>query len=266
MKREFAVVGMVACLVVGGLAGWLIPAYIGGIQGPTLLGDIQSRGYMIVGTSADWPPFEYYNLTGTEEYEGFDIDLCNLIAADLGVTITWSDMAFESLISACETGLVDLLAAALFITPERVEVLDHSVPYIRTNEVVIAFENFTGTINVLEDLENYTVGVQTGTAEHYEIEDLIDAGYSITYFDYPSAFELIANLMAETFQVAFVDEPVFTVWSKTYLLKVFFTVPAEPTALFIRKNEPEFLAAINNVILTAYKDGTLDALVDKWFT
>ena len=261
MKREFAVVGMVACLVVGGLAGWLIPAFIGGIQGPTLLGDIQSRGYMIVGTSADWPPFEYFNLTGTEEYEGFDIDLCELIAADLGVTITWSDMEFGGLIAACESGVIDLIAAAMFITPDRAEVLAHSVPYIRTNEAVIVLENSSITIDSLDNLTAYTVGVQTGTAEMWELED---AG--IPYVDYPSALVLFNNLVGGYIDIAFVDEPVFTIWDKTIDLKIIFSVLAEPTALFCRKNEPEFLEAINKVILEAYKDGTLDALIETWFT
>ena len=260
MKREFAVVGMIACLAVGGLAGWLIPALVGGMFRPTLLDEIKSRGYMIVGTSSDWPPFEIFNVT-TDQLEGFDIDLCNLIAADIGVTIEWSDMDFEALVGACVGETIDLIAAATFITPDRIEKLAASVPYIRTNEVVIVLENSTAVVNSLDDLVNYTVGVQTGTAEMWELDDL-----GIPFTDYPRADILIQALVTEAIEVAFVDEPVFTVWSKTYDLKSLFTVLAEPTALFTRKGEPEFLDAINTVIVEAYKDGTLDALIEKWFT
>lgn len=259
MKREFAVIGMVACLVVGGLAGWLIPAFIGGMFTPSLLDTITTRNYMIVGTSSDWPPFEIYNVT-TDQLEGFDIDLCNLIAADIGVNIEWSDMEFDALITACVGETIDLIAAATFITSDRIEVLAASVPYIRTNEVVIVLENSTVEVNSLEDLASYDVGVQTGTAEMYELDDL-----GIDYTDYPRADILILALVNKDIDVAFVDEPVFTVWSKTYDLISLFTVLAEPTALFTRKGEPEFLDAINTVIVEAYKDGTLDDLIEKWF-
>ena len=265
MKREFAVLGMVICLVVGGLSGWLIPTFLGAQPRVSLLDEIKSRGHMIVGTSSDWPPFEIFNVT-TDKLEGFDIDLCELIADYLNVTIQWQDMSFDLLVEACRQGTVDLIAAALFITEDRLEVLAPSVPYIRTNEVVIVLENSTITISDLSDLtayENppYGIGVQTGTAEQYELDDL-----GISYTDYPRADVLIQALVNGIIKVAYVDEPVFTVWSKTFDLKSIFTVLAEPTALFTRLGEPEFLQAINTVIVNSYKDGTLDSLIEKWFT
>jgi ABC-type amino acid transport substrate-binding protein len=260
MKREFAVLGMVICLVVGGLGGWLIPTFLGAQPRVSLLNEIKTRGYMVVGTSSDWPPFEIFNVT-TDELEGFDIDLCELIADYLNVTIQWQDMSFDLLVEACDKGSVDLIAAALFITEDRLEVLAPSVPYIRTNEVVIVKESSSITISDLADLASYDIGVQTGTAEQYELDDL-----SITYTDYPRADLLIQALVNDVIEVAFVDEPVFTVWSKTFDLKSIFTVLAEPTALFTRLGQPEFLQAINTVIVNAYKDGTLDALIEKWFT
>jgi ABC-type amino acid transport substrate-binding protein len=260
MKREFAVLGMVICLVVGGLGGWLIPTFLGAQPRVSLLNEIKTRGYMVVGTSSDWPPFEIFNVT-TDELEGFDIDLCELIADYLNVTIQWQDMSFDLLVEACDKGSVDLIAAALFITEDRLEVLAPSVPYIRTNEVVIVKESSSITISDLDDLASYDIGVQTGTAEQYELDDL-----SITYTDYPRADLLIQALVNDVIEVAFVDEPVFTVWSKTFDLKSIFTVLAEPTALFTRLGQPEFLQAINTVIVNAYKDGTLDALIEKWFT
>ena len=260
MKREFAVLGMVICLVVGGLGGWLIPSFLGTQPRVSLLDEITTRGHMIVGTSSDWPPFEIFNVT-TDQLEGFDIDLCELIADYLNVTIQWQDMSFDLLVEACQQGSVDMIAAALFITPERLEVLAPSVPYIRTNEVVIVKDTSGITITDLADLASYDIGVQTGTAEQYELDDL-----SITYTDYPRADLLIQALVNDVIEVAFVDEPVFTVWSQTFDLKSIFTVLAEPTALFTRLGQPEFLQAINTVIVNAYKDGTLDALIEKWFT
>ncbi len=260
MKREIAVVGIIAGLVLGFGLGWFIPSLL--VEGPSgsLLSQIKARGSIIIGTSSDWPPFEIYNVT-TDQYEGFDIDLCNLIAAELGVTIEWSDMSFGALIDSCLTGLIDMIAAAMFVTPSRAQQLAFSVGYIRTNMVCVVLENSTMTVDSYTDLLGYEVDVLTGSAEMWELDD---AG--IPYNDYPKADVMAANLVANISQVAFVDEPVFTVWSRIYDLKVVYTVLAEPCALFTRWGEPELMAVINDVILKAYTDGTLDALIEKWFT
>ena len=260
MKREFAVLGMVIFLVVGGLAGWLIPAFIGGQQRVSLLDRIQSRGSIIIGTSSDWPPFEIYNVT-TEQYEGFDIDLSELIAAEIGVSVEWSDMSFAALIDSCLAGTIDMIAAAMFATPARADQLAFSMGYIRTNMVMVVLENSTITVSDYNDLLGLEVDVLSGTAEMYELDD---AG--IPYNDYPKADVMATNLAANISQVAFVDEPVFDIWSKIYDFKVIFTVLAEPCSFFCRWDEPELMAVINKVILTSYSDGTLDALIDKWFT
>jgi ABC-type amino acid transport substrate-binding protein len=74
------------------------------------------------------------------------------------------------------------------------------------------------------------------------------------------------NLHNGVIDAAFVDEPVVSVWSKTYSLKIIFTVPAEPMAMWSRWEEPELMMIINKVILEAYRDGVMDDLYTKWFS
>jgi len=52
-------------------------------QPPSQLDEIKSEGELIVGTSADWPPFEYIDSAG--RYAGIDIALAEKIARELGV-------------------------------------------------------------------------------------------------------------------------------------------------------------------------------------
>ncbi|MFX0153428.1 MAG: substrate-binding periplasmic protein [Candidatus Hodarchaeota archaeon] len=260
MKREIAVVGMVICVAAGFLTGWFIPPLFEGAPGPTLVARIKARGSLIVGTDTPWPPFEMYNLSLGGFY-GFDIDLSQMVADALNVTLQMTELDFDVLVGSCVAGTIDMIAAAMFVTPDRAEQLAHSVPYIRTNMVVITKETTNITIDSLANLTAYNVGVQTGTAEQFELDDLL-----IPYTDYPKADVLMQSLLTDVNDVIFVDEPVFTAWSKTEDLKIIFTVLAEPTALFCRWEEPELMVIINEVILGAYTDGTLDALIDKWFT
>jgi polar amino acid transport system substrate-binding protein len=251
---------LVIGIVVGFSAGFLTPALLPRPPTTSWVTVIQQRGYIIIGTSSDWPPFEILNTT-SHQYEGFDIDLCGLIATYLGVPIQWSDMTFDNLIGACKAGQIDMIAAAMFIEPARAAQLAFSVPYIRVNEVVIVKNASSLTISKLLDLEGKQVGVQTGTAEDYELTDL----NLNTTVRFDRADSLMANLIAGAIDAAYVDEPVFTIYAKTNALKVIYTVPAPPTALWCRWENPELLTAVNTVITNAYSDGTLDALVLKWF-
>ena len=169
MKREIAVVGIIASLLLGFGLGWFIPSFF--VEGPSgsLLSQIKARGSIIIGTSSDWPPFEIYNVS-SGQYEGFDVDLCNLIATELDVTIEWSDMSFGALIDSCLTGLIDMIAAAMFVTPSRAQQLAFSVGYIRTNMVCVVLENSTITVGNYSDLLGYEVDVLTGTAEMWELD------------------------------------------------------------------------------------------------
>jgi ABC-type amino acid transport substrate-binding protein len=248
-------------IVVGFSAGFLTPGLLPRPPTTSWVTVIQQRGYIIIGTSSDWPPFEIMNTT-SHQLEGFDIDLCGLIATYLGVPIQWSDMSFDNLIGACKAGQIDMIAAAMFIEPARAAQLAFSVSYIRVNEVVIVKNASSLTISTLTDLEGKAVGVQTGTAEDYELTDAINDTW-ITRYD--RADVLMANLIAGAIDAAYVDEPVFTIYAKTYALKVIYTVPAPPVALWCRWENPELLTAVNTVITNAYSDGTLDALVLKWF-
>lgn len=259
MRKGITAIVIIVCVVVGFVAGWLFSGFLPGLPRVTLVDQIKARGYIIVGTSSDWPPFEIHNIT-SGEYEGFDIDLSEMIAEELGVNVHWSDMDFDALVGACTAGTIDMIAAAMMVTAARAEILAHSVSYIRVNEIVVVKGDSTISITDLADLSAYTVGTQSGTTEDYELEDL-----GIDHTNYPKADVLIADLIGGGIKVAFVDEPVFNVYAKIYNLKSIYTVPAEPTALWCSWDEPELMQVINEVILGAYKDGNLDALIEEWF-
>ena len=96
MKKGVVIIGLIVCLVGGFGVGLLTGVFIPELPTSTLVEQIQARGIIIVGTSSDWPPFEIYNTT-TEQYEGFDIDLTEMIADELDVTVQWTDMDFDAL-------------------------------------------------------------------------------------------------------------------------------------------------------------------------
>ncbi len=268
MKREIAVIGMIACIAVGFLAGFFIPGLFepATTSGKTLVDEIQDRGELIVGTDAPWPPFELFNTT-SDAWEGFDIDLSQMVADELGVTLTVTNIAFDDLIGACKAGTIDMIAAAMMVRDSRAQELAHSVTYIRVNEVIVTKSSSSLTITSLDDLGlgSTKVGCQAGTTQYDALVEISGLIEGVDLLVYPKADTLMLNLENGVIDAAFVDEPVVGVWGEVYTLKTIFTVPAEPMALWARWEEPELMMVINKVILEAYRDGDMDDLYEKWF-
>lgn len=262
MKREFAVLGIVVALGIGLLGGWFIPAPFVVQEGPSLISTIKTRGTLIVGTSADYPPFENFTYPFTGAIEGFDVDIAQLIAADLGVTLTMQHLDFGNLISACAAGTIDMIAAAMTYNEERAASLAASVTYIEVSQVIIVKESSILTnITHLGALGGLTVGCQTGTV----MQDELAVHVNITVNAYPSAVVLMTNLINDNIDAAYVDEPVFTSYNRTENLRIIYSTGSEPLALWTRYGEPGLLYAMNNAIIEAYLDGTMYTLFDTWF-
>ncbi|MFW9820488.1 MAG: substrate-binding periplasmic protein [Candidatus Thorarchaeota archaeon] len=264
MKRELAVVGIVAALAVGLLSGWFIPSPLVEPEAPSLLSTIKSRGSFIVGTSADYPPFENFTYPFTGAIEGFDVDVAQLITDAIGggVVLTMQHLDFGSLISACSAGTIDMIAAAMTYNEQRANSLAASITYITVSQVVIVKETSVLTdITHLGQLGGLTVGCQTGTV----MQDELDALGNVTVNAYPSAVVLMTNLINDNIDAAYVDEPVFTSYNRTEDLRIIFSTGSEPLALWTRYGEPELLYVINNAILDAYLDDTMYTLFDTWF-
>lgn len=232
---------------------------------PSLLDIITLRGYIIAGTNSGWPPYEIFNTTSSE-LEGFDIDIVEMLAEYLNVTVDWVDMAFDTLFGSCQAGTIDMLAAATYLTPDRTEVLAPSIPYLYTNGCVIAKSDSLLVIGDLTELEGYYVGVITGSSADFEISNLIDAGYSINMNRYSQASILFAELDAGVLDVVYVELPRYTVYNETYSLKSLLCIDTPPIVLYCQQESTELLEVIDLVISAAKGDGRLEALIVKWFS
>jgi len=256
---------LVVGLVIGFSVGYMIPVltmprYHEPTPPPDDYNTILLRGTIRVGTNSGWPPFEMLNTTTNELY-GFDIDLAELVADYIGVTVEWVDMDFDALIGACQAGSIDMIASATFITAERCEVLQPLCWYIRTNEVIVVKTSSLLVIDNLTDLVGYDVGVQTGTVEDEELSAI--PGINVVRF--PLVETMFQQLDTGVLDAVYVDEPIVGLYSTVYSIKIIFTVTAPPTAFYIRYGSDKLSAAINSAIAEGFADGTVDALIAEWF-
>ena len=102
----------------------------------TTLDNIVKKGELVVATDMTAVPMQYRDASGNPT--GFTVELMELAAKELGVKITWKDLAWESLIPSLLSGKVDMIAANMSITLTRYKSVRFSDPYFLTGIVTIA--------------------------------------------------------------------------------------------------------------------------------
>jgi ABC-type amino acid transport substrate-binding protein/heat shock protein HslJ len=140
---------------------------------PDLWDQIQRNGVLRVGTSGDYPPFEYYN--NRYQLEGFDIGLIRELGKQLGVNVEIKDYAFDGLYNALQLGTIDAAISAISVTPERQKYVDFTNPYYAGKDGVLANAQSPITaITAVEQMADKTVGVQTGSVyQRYLGDELV---------------------------------------------------------------------------------------------
>ena len=104
-------------------------------QTGALLKKIKDSGKLVVGTEAQYAPYEFKNLDAN--FVGCDMWLAQQIADSLGVQLEVVDMSFDGIIPAVQSGTVDAIAAGMSPTAERAKEIDFTTPYYESNLVVI---------------------------------------------------------------------------------------------------------------------------------
>lgn len=123
---------------------------------------IQSSGKIIVGTSADYPPFQYYD--SNYQLTGFDIALMQEVALQMGVQVEWRDMTFEGLGNALQVDQIDAAISAISVDNDRRMLAYFSQIYYVSDDGILTQQNSTiQQITSLLDMTPYRIGVQKGS-------------------------------------------------------------------------------------------------------
>jgi polar amino acid transport system substrate-binding protein len=137
-------------------------------------------GVLQVGSCLDYRPFEYFE-KGSEEPTGFDVELTEAIAEQLGLEVEWVRADFDTIFTAVDAGQFDMVAAASTITPERQKTVDFSDPYYNARQALTVQSGGPSSTDELG--EGDTVGVQKGTTgADWARENLAPKGVTVRTF------------------------------------------------------------------------------------
>ncbi len=218
-------------------------------------------GQLTTCTGLPYQPFEFEQ---EGKVVGFDVDLIDLVAQELGVTQQIVDTPFDGIQSGADlnAGKCDLAAAGMTITEVREQNFDFSVPYFDANQALVARKG--SGLTSFEQLKGKRLAVQNGTTgEKYASEKARDAELVV--------FEDLGLLLnaVETGDVAagINDNGVLFDWVNS---KTEFEVTAEfdtneQYGIAVKTGNTALLNTINEVLAEARSNGEYDRIYQKWF-
>ncbi|CAG9607039.1 ABC transporter substrate-binding protein [Pseudoneobacillus rhizosphaerae] len=225
-------------------------------------GKESDKKVLTMGTSADFAPFESRNPAG--EIEGFDIDLANYIAEELGYKLEVEDMKFDGLIGALQTDRVDMVLAGMSATEKRDKNVDFSTPYNHSGEMFITLKD--SDITTLEAIKGKTVGVQLGTIQEEgakKIKETID--FEIKPID--NAATLIQELLTKRIDVAYIDKSVAKGYITEQNLAGFDDPTTSSPGMAVAFPEgSDMIEKVNKVLKEMEENGKLEELKEKWLS
>lgn len=173
-----------------------------------LMPQAQQKPYVVC-SDIPWDPFEMVTtqLSGQEQYFGFDLDIMRAIAVLEGYQIKIQNLAFDSIIPAIQAGKCDIGASGFTITAEREKVVDFSNPYWLSNQAVVARKD--SGFKTLDDVFccGHKIGAQRGTTGADWVQGQIDQGVDIELVQYETYPEAILDLVNGRIDAVVQDEP-----------------------------------------------------------
>jgi len=218
-----------------------------------------------VGTSADWPPFEW--IDANNNFVGFDMDIMKILAKVQGYEVEISDIGFDSLIPALQSGRIDVMAAGATLTPERLEVADASNTYWSGSQGVMVVEE--SDLNIATALAGgNSVGAQRGTTQADWLEEnLVGAGVDIKLELYETNDLGIMDLVNGRIDAFVADTPAAEAFTKNNPIKIVGTINTQEEYVFyVQKGDPKgILPLINEGLVKIQQTPIWDNLVSAYF-
>jgi ABC-type amino acid transport substrate-binding protein len=212
---------------------------------------IKSKGKLVIGTSADYPPYEFHKeVDGKDQIVGFDIEIAKQFAKDLGVELEIKDMAFDGLLVALQADKVDMVFSGMTPTDERKQNADFSdIYYAATHRFILRSGDETG-ITSMDDLKGKKIGVQKGSIQEGIAQANFDAA-NIKSLD--KVTDLILDLKNNKVDAVLAELPVAQIncQKNTGIAiadKLEVKDPDGGCAIAMKKNSPELQTEINKTI------------------
>jgi len=219
---------------------------------------------MKVGSTPTGIPFTFLD-TKTNTIQGVMVDIITEVGKRAGFAVQVEPMQFSTLIAGLTAGKIDLISAAMYITPPRKEQIDFSDPIYTYGEGLLVPKADTKNYVTFDDMKGMTVGAQVGTAY---VEPLKKVFGEVKIYD--TIPDILRDVNAGRIQAGFADLPIVAYnlqlgnFPETRLVRSYKSTITGSIGIGIAKGKDEQLKKINAALAAMKADGAITAILKKW--
>lgn len=220
---------------------------------------IIASGKLVLGTSADYAPFEFHTeINGTDTIVGFDISIAQYMAEQLGVELEIVDMSFDNLLISLNKGDFDIVLAAMSSNEERAKAVDFSNEYYLSNNVILVQKQNADKYTTKESLQGVSMAAQKGTVCETRAKEL--AGES-SVVSLVKVQDMVSELLSGKVKAVLLDKPVASgyVIMQDSLEMVDIGLVAEEGMSVAMKKDSAGLTELVNCMLSQLTEEQLDS-------
>jgi polar amino acid transport system substrate-binding protein len=225
---------------------------------------IQTSGQWLVGMDPSFPPFEHLDEAGRPV--GFDVDLARAIAAHWGVEAQIEGLGFDGLVDAVQAGRLDSAISALPYQPERTEDVAFSGAYFEAGLVLVTPTGSAAVASV-DDLAGRRLAVEWGSEGDVQARLLRRRFPDLVLLPSDTsqaALLAVADGQADATLVDHISALQFTAGDTGLVISPQVLVP-DPYVIVLPRKAPVLQQQVGEALRALQADGTLDALVARWF-
>lgn len=213
-------------------------------------------------TCADYPPFEFQQ---NGAVVGFDIDLANIIAQELGLKLVIQDVAFNSIIPTLNSGRADFAMAGLTITPERLQNVDFSNVYFQPSLAILSSEK--NPIHHVMALEGKQAGAQLGSIMEQFLREQSGKIKGMEIKVLPKNPDLVQDLKVGRLDAVVLEVAQAAAFAKVHPELIVTMLPNKIDGYAIAfPKDSEWIPQFNSIIGKLKLDGRLQALEQEWLS
>jgi polar amino acid transport system substrate-binding protein len=216
-------------------------------------------GVLTVGMEIGYPPMEYFDVDGKTPI-GFDVQLAQALAAQLGLTVKFVNTAWDGIFAGVNAGKYDAIMSAVTITEERSAAYNFTKPYIGNAQAMVLLKGSGVTARSPEETAGLGVAYQAETTSARYMTDLAGKGVSFTPHAYDKVLHcfdelrnhrvdaIICDSLVAFDYIAPLNSPFEIVWQG---------IAEEKFGICLKKGNDALTAALDKALGELFADGTM---------
>lgn len=231
-----------------------------------LSGPATAQAPLKIGSTPTGIPFTFLD-TASNKIQGVMVDIVTAIGKESGFEVQVEPMAFSALIGSLTSNRIDLIAAAMYITEPRKQVVDFSGPIYTYGDGLFVPKADANDYKDMSELKGMTVGVQVGTAY---VEPLQKSGLFTEVKLYDNIPDIMRDVNAGRIKAGFADLPIVAYnlqqgrFPEVRLVKGYKPMVVGSVGIAARKGDAELLRKVDAGLAKIKANGQLTQILAKW--